>query len=220
MQFRSRIYIYVRGKTFPLSWPHARNTQRSPLSTVSLQPRHDFFHENKAILRSFAVHPLPYLTFPLCPTSCTKIYSRQKKGAGKKKNCLDSFLDRRNAIFATENRRSAKKEEVGGEKKIINFRAISREREVRQHFHRANARLFLRSWKKRFRNCNCGATSEASTSSFPAETLPFKASSFSSDGKKKERKKYTNILREIGFVLDRSSLDRKAFSFPYEKFVR
>lgn len=113
-----------------------------------------------------------------------------------------------------------KKRRGGEEKKIINFRAISREREVRQHFHRANARLFLRSWKKRFRNCNCGATSEASTSSFPAETLPFKASSFSSDGKKKERKKYTNILREIGFVLDRSSLDRKAFSFPYEKFVR
>lgn len=113
------IYIYVRGKTFPLSWPHARNTQRSPLSTVSLQPRHDFFHENKAILRSFAVHPLPYLTFPLCPTSCTKIYSRQKKGAGKKKNCLDSFLDRRNAIFATENRRSAKKEEVGRKKRSL-----------------------------------------------------------------------------------------------------
>lgn len=85
MQFRSRIYIYVRGKTFPLSWPHARNTQRSPLSTVSLQPRHDFFHENKAILRSFAVHPLPYLTFPLCPTSCTKIYSRQKKGGERKR---------------------------------------------------------------------------------------------------------------------------------------
>lgn len=220
MQFRSRIYIYVRGKTFPLSWPHARNTQRSPLSTVSLQPRHDFFHENKAILRSFAVHPLPYLTFPLCPTSCTKIYSRQKKGGERKR--IASILS---SIEETQSSRrkiadQQKKKRWEGEKRSLiseRFRGNARSGNIftgrtraffsvrgKKGFVIAIAaqqvrRVQVRSRLRRFR-------------SRPLLSPPME--------RKKERKKYTNILREIGFVLDRSSLDRKAFSFPYEKFVR
>lgn len=66
-----------------------------------------------------------------------------------------------------------------GKKTVL--RVISREREARQRF--------LRSWKKRFRNCNRGATS-----SFPTEMLPLKASArWEEKGKEgREEETYTN----------------------------